>query len=153
MRLSWDEYFLAIAGTVSLRADCSRRQVGAVVVKDHRIVSTGYNGSPPGWPGCATDGACPRARSGVEHGSSYDTGPGSCIAVHAEANALLYAGVDGCKGATLYLTTAPCDGCMRLIYAAGIVRIVWPDELGRKRVKTLVDVTTVVDRTPQWRFM
>jgi len=133
VRPSWDEYFLAIAGTVSLRADCSRRQVGAVVVKGNRIVSTGYNGSPPGFPGCATDGACPRAASGVTPGSSYDTGPGTCISIHAEANALLYAGVDGCKGATLYLTTQPCEGCMKLIYAAGIARIVWADELQRPR--------------------
>jgi dCMP deaminase len=62
----------------------------------------------------------------VEHGSSYDTGPGACIAVHAEANALLYAGVDGCKGSTLYVTCAPCDGCDRLICASGIARVVYP---------------------------
>jgi dCMP deaminase len=124
VRPDWDTYFLDLAATVATRADCSRRQVGAVVVRDNRIVSTGYNGSPPGGPSCLA-GQCPRAASGVEPGSSYDTGPGSCVAVHAEMNALLYAGVDGCTGSTLYLTHEPCDGCSKAISAAGITRIVW----------------------------
>lgn len=124
-RPSWDDYFLGIADAVAARGECTRRQVGAVVVDvDHRIVSTGYNGAAPGAPSCL-DGACPRATSGVAAFSSYDTGPGACIAVHAEANALLYAGVDGARGATLYLTCAPCDGCQRLINAAGIERVVY----------------------------
>lgn len=123
-RPTWDSYFLNIAGAVAWRADCSRRKVGAVVVRDHRIISTGYNGSPPGGPSCLA-GKCPRAKSLVEPGSSYDTGPGACIAVHAEANALLYAGRDGCLGSTLYLTCPPCDGCQRLIDACGIARVVY----------------------------
>ncbi|MFC9974332.1 deoxycytidylate deaminase [Spirillospora sp. NPDC127200] len=126
-RPDWDEYFIKIAEAVALRGDCTRRQVGAVVVDgSRRIVSTGYNGSQPSGPSCLA-GECPRARSGVEPGSSYDTGPGTCHAVHAEANALLYAGRDGTSGSTLYLTTEPCDGCWRLIHAAGISRVVWPD--------------------------
>ncbi|MEU8086355.1 deaminase [Micromonospora sp. NPDC049101] len=126
IRLGWDDYFLAIAGTVALRADCSRRQVGAVVVRDNRIVSTGYNGAPPGGPSCLR-GECPRGLSSVEPGSSYDTGPGSCVAVHAEGNAILYAGRDGCLGSTLYVTDEPCEGCTKLIRAAGISRVVWSD--------------------------
>lgn len=124
MRLTWDEYFLGIAAAVSRRADCSRRQVGAVVVRDRRIVSTGYNGSPPGGASCL-QGECPRAASDVLPGSSYDTGPGSCVAVHAELNALLYAGVDGCKGSTLYCTDKPCDGCSKIIKASGIEVVRW----------------------------
>lgn len=125
-RPNWDEYFLGIAEAVSKRGDCSRRQVGAIVVDPaRRIVSSGYNGSYPGGPSCL-EGECPRARSNTEPGSSYDTGPGACIAVHAEANALLYAGLDGALGSTLYLTDAPCEGCKKMIEAAGILKVVWP---------------------------
>lgn len=129
-RLGWDDYFLDIARAVAARADCTRRQVGAVIVDDHhRIVSTGYNGAPAGRPGCLTAGACPRGLMSLESvspGSSYDTGAGSCIAVHAEANALLYADGMRSRGATLYCTDEPCDGCQRLIDGAGITRVVWP---------------------------
>lgn len=128
-RLGWDDYFLGIAQAVSLRADCTRRQVGAVAVdRRHRIVSTGYNGAPAGKPGCLTEAACPRGQtslSAVPPGSSYDTGAGSCIAVHAEANALLYAYQD-LTGGTMYCTDEPCDGCARLIEGAGILRVVYP---------------------------
>jgi len=123
-RPGWDQYFLGIAEAVSARADCSRRKVGAVVVRENRIVATGYNGTSPGAPGCLA-GACPRATSDVEPGSSYDTGPGRCIAVHAELNAILYAGIDGCKGSTLYVTSKPCEGCMKLISAAQISTLIW----------------------------
>lgn len=125
-RPDWDEYFLGIAHAVAARADCSRRKVGAVVVRGNRIVSTGYNGSPPHAASCLA-GACPRAASHAEPGSSYDTGPGSCIAIHAEANALLYAGVDGCRGSTLYVTDEPCQGCIKLIRATGIRWVIFDD--------------------------
>ena len=124
-RPGWDEYFIGVAVAVAARADCTRRQGGAVVVDHHhRIVSTGYNGAPAGQPGCLS--ACPRALSNVPPGSSYDTGAGSCIAIHAEANALLYADGARTRGATLYCTDEPCDGCARLIAGAGIVRLVSP---------------------------
>lgn len=118
-----------IARAVSARADCTRRKIGAIIVQGDRIVSTGYNGAPAGRPGCLTMGACPRGRLSVHDvapGSSYDTGAGSCIALHAEQNAILRAGLDS-RGATLYLTDAPCDGCARLIEGAGIARIVFPE--------------------------
>ena len=126
LRPDWDDYYLIIAAAVSRRADCTRRKVGALVVKGDRIVSTGYNGAPAGDPGCLTAGACPRGRESKEAvlpGSSYDTGAGACIALHAEQNAILRAGLE-CRGATLYLTHAPCDGCLRLIKGSGIARIV-----------------------------
>ncbi|MDH6462047.1 dCMP deaminase [Micromonospora sp. A200] len=133
-RKDWDEYYLDIAHAVAARADCTRRQVGAVIVNaDHRQIGQGYNGAPPGEPGCLTAGACPRGRFGsdvVPPGSSYDTGPGSCISVHAEVNALLDAGGRAaCLGATLYVTDAPCDGCARIVRAAGIARVVTPQTL------------------------
>lgn len=125
-RPTWDQHFIAVARAVAGRADCTRRQVGAVIVAGNRIVATGYNGAPAGQPGCASDGACPRAHTTVAPGSSYDTGPGACIAIHAETNALLYAGRDRCAGATLYVTDTPCDGCRRLIAAAGIGQVITP---------------------------
>jgi dCMP deaminase len=125
-RPSWDEYFLAIAATVATRADCTRRQVGAVIVKAHRIVSTGYNGAPSGQPGCLS-GACPRGRLSyaelAHQGETYD----NCVAIHAEANALLYASRDACEGAALYVTCEPCTACHKLIQGAGIVRVITPD--------------------------
>jgi dCMP deaminase len=132
-RPDWDEYFLAIAKTVARRADCSRKQAGAVIVQRNRIVATGYNGAAAGQPGCGTDRACPRGRLSYDEVpplSSYDTGPGSCIAIHAEANALLYADRGKCEGATLYCTYEPCDGCLRLIAGAGIDRVVIPEDVG-----------------------
>lgn len=127
VRPDWDDYFLGIARAVASRADCTRRQVGVVIVKDRRVISTGYNGAPAGQPGCLTASACPRGRQttdAVAPMSSYDTGPGSCIAIHAEANALLYADGNLTRGAVLYTTDAPCDGCAKLIAGAGIGRVV-----------------------------
>jgi dCMP deaminase len=124
-RPSWDDWGLAIAQAVSIRADCSRRQVGAVLVsEDHRIVATGYNGSAPGQLGCLTNGACPRAHSNVEPGSSYDTGAGTCIALHAEQNCLLRADWGELKNAVMYVTCDPCEGCWRMIRGTPILRVV-----------------------------
>lgn len=127
MRISWDEYFLNITQAVSLRGDCSRSQVGAVLVsQDKQIVSTGYNGAERGGPSCLS-GECPRAFSGVEPGSSYDTGPGACIAVHAEGNCLLYAGREKAKQGSLYVTREPCGGCLKLIKAVAVSEVIWPE--------------------------
>ena len=127
-RPSWDKWALGIAKAVATRADCTRAQHGAVVLSaDRRVVATGYNGAPAGAPGCLTDGACPRANSDVPSGSSYDTGPGACISIHAEANALLHGDWQAYQGGTIYITGAPCDGCRKLIHGAGIKRVVWPE--------------------------
>lgn len=132
-RASWDEYWLENAKAAALRADCTRRRIGAVIVDaDNRHLGQGYNGAPPGRPGCLSARACPRGRMNnlqVPPGSSYDTGIGSCIAVHAEVNAILDAGGRRtCLGSTLYITDKPCDGCARIIEAAGIVRVVYPNK-------------------------
>lgn len=127
IRATWHEWGLAIAAAVATRADCSRRQVGAVVITgDHRIVATGYNGAPAGQPGCLTANACPRSASGVQPGSSYDTGAGACIALHAEQNALLRASWADLAGSTLYVTDEPCDGCSRMIRGTPLRSVVWP---------------------------
>ncbi len=119
-RPDWDTYFMGIAEAVSARSDCQRDKVGAVVVKDRRVRATGYNGAAAGKPGCAT---CPRRASGCEPGSSYD----NCVAVHAEANALIYCDREDLVGATLYVTREPCYACDKLIQAAGVHAVVWPD--------------------------
>lgn len=129
-RPDWDTYYLGIAEAVAARADCTRRTIGAIIVKGDRIVSTGYNGAPSGKPGCLTAGACPRGRMDkmeVAPGSSYDTGSGACIALHAEQNAILRAGLE-CRGSVLYITDEPCDGCARLIEGSGISRVVFPED-------------------------
>jgi dCMP deaminase len=119
-RPDWDTYFMGIAEAVSARSDCERDKVGAVVVKDRRVRATGYNGAAAGKPGCAT---CPRRESGCEPGSSYD----NCVAVHAEANALIYCDRQDLVGATLYVTREPCYACDKLIQAAGVNAVVWPE--------------------------
>lgn len=128
-RAPWDQYFLDGARWVSTRADCRRRQHGAIIVKENRVVATGYNGAPAGKPGCL-EGACPRGLLSEDDCaplSSYDTGPGACIAIHAEANALLHANYEHCVGATIFITGEPCGGCQRLIAGARIARVIWPE--------------------------
>ena len=138
----WDEYFLGIAKAVAARAKCTRRRVGAVLVLERRIISTGYNGAAPGLPDCL-DGACPRGQLGYDEVPAlgdYDRPgtPGFCIAIHAEVNALLFSTRDT-KGATIYITDPPCPGCRKALAAAGVVRAVWPD--GEHDATSLVDWT------------
>jgi dCMP deaminase len=125
-RPSFEEWALALAGAVSLRGDCSRRQVGAVMFDPSwRVLAVGYNGVRPGELGCLA-GGCPRASSGVAPGSSYDTGPGSCVASHAEANALLYSDPVRRQGGTVAVSEQPCDGCLKLVRASGVARVIYP---------------------------
>lgn len=125
-RPDWDAWGTWLAAAVSLRGDCRRMRVGAVLLDhNHRVIGAGYNGSPPGGPSCLK-GECPRAFSDVPPGSSYDTGPGACIAVHAEFNAIMDAGLRLVRGSTMYVTYPPCSGCSRVIEGAGIARVVTP---------------------------
>lgn len=127
-RPGWDPYFLAVARAVAKRGDCRRRQVGAILVQGRRICATGYNGAPAGRPGCL-DGHCPRGLASLDQvprDAPYEGGEATCIAVHAEANALLYADRRDTEGGTLYLTDAPCAACRKLISGAGVIRVVWP---------------------------
>jgi dCMP deaminase len=131
-RPSWDEYWLLIAKAVSTRSACTRRKVGAVLVKNNRIVSTGYNGPPSGDKECA-ELPCPRSQSDVAPGPPYSEGPGRCIAIHAEANVLLYTqGRASVEGAILYITHEPCFDCLKLIRGAGVIRIVHPEGAGEQ---------------------
>jgi len=119
-RQSWDEYFLGLAEATASRSNCIRRKIGAVVVRERHIQATGYNGPPAGYGHCE-QGACPRALSDAARTSfGYD----DCVAIHAEANALLFADADERKGATLYSTAAPCFSCAKLIANSGIAEVV-----------------------------
>jgi dCMP deaminase len=126
-RPNWDEYYLGIALAVSARGDCVRAQHGAVVVKDHKIVSTGYNGTPAGDErSCGNTGECPRNLDpNSQHGQGdYDL----CWATHAEANAVIRASWSDLQDATIYVTGKPCSGCMKLIQSSGISRYVFLGE-------------------------
>lgn len=121
-RPDWDTYWMMMAYAVSTRSVCVRLKVGCVLTLNNRIISTGYNGAPAGQPDCP-DLPCPRAGSGDPHYASYD----NCIAIHGEANALLYAGGRATtEGATLYTTNKPCRDCFKLISGAGLKRVVFP---------------------------
>lgn len=123
-RPPWDSYFMGIVEAVSKRADCRRRQVGAVIVKNHRIVATGYNGAPAGEGSCLA-GECPRGLLSVEELEHLSPDYANCRALHAEMNAIAYASRTDTEGATIFLSCEPCDMCSKLIRAAGIERIVY----------------------------
>ncbi len=131
-RPSWDEYFLEVAGLVSKRATCLRRRVGAVLVKDKKILSTGYNGAPSGLEHCFEIG-CLRKKLNIPSGQRHEL----CRGLHAEQNVLLQAALYGVstKGSTLYITNQPCVICAKMLINAGIKEIVisdgYPDSLAR----------------------
>ncbi len=121
-RPGWDEYFMQIAQVVDLRSNCSRRQVAAVIVKDHRIISTGYNGTPRGIKNC-NEGGCPRCSSNAPSGTALE----ECLCCHGEENAIVQAAYHGIsvKDSTLYTTFSPCLLCAKMIINAGIVEVVY----------------------------
>jgi dCMP deaminase len=121
-RPSWDDYYIHIAWVVSSRSSCSRRSVGALIVMDRRIVSTGYNGTPFGVKNC-DEGGCPRCASDAPVQAGYDW----CLCVHAEQNAIALSARQGTAtdGASLYVTLRPCFGCLKEAVQAGIREIVY----------------------------
>ena len=122
-RISKDEYFMKIAEVVSQRSTCVKRKVGAVLIKDSHIISTGYNGSPPGFKHCTPE-SC--VRKNLKSGEK----PELCRGVHAEINCIIQAAIHGTsiKGeTTLYSTTFPCMSCLKLIINAGIKKVVYKE--------------------------
>lgn len=137
-RVSKDEYYLNIAAAVAVRSTCLRKHYGAVIVKNDEVIATGYNGSPRGEANCCDTGVCycrshelPLDETAAAHGSQY----GSCVAVHAEQNAIISASRQELQGSTLYLVgydprtkkwieAKPCNMCDRMIRNAGILRVV-----------------------------
>ncbi len=132
-RPSWQQYFMRMAVLASSRSTCLRRQVGAVLVKDNQILSTGYNGSPKGVRHCSETG-CLRAANNVPSGQKHEL----CRGLHAEQNAIIQAGLNGssARGATLYCTHQPCSICAKMIINAEVrtvyIAAEYPDELAEQ---------------------
>ena len=126
-RIGWDEYFMNISVQVSLRSTCIRRKVGAVIVKDNVIVSTGYNGAPKGMMNCIDNpDRCYRTAHNIPSGQQLD----KCYAVHAEINAIMNAIKSGqdLTDSVAYVTTFPCSSCAKALIQAGVKRICYLDE-------------------------
>jgi len=132
-RMGLDEYFMHVAHLVSKRSTCLRRPVGAIIVKQKRILTTGYNGAPSHVPHCEEVG-CLREKMKVPSGERHEL----CRGLHAEQNAMIQAARHGVRidGATLYTTHHPCSMCAKMAVNAGIRRIVcredYPDDLGKR---------------------
>jgi dCMP deaminase len=135
-RPSWEEYFMDITHLVAKRSTCTRRQVGAVLVKDKKILATGYNGAPSGLEHCLEIG-CLREKMGIPSGERHEL----CRGLHAEQNAIIQAAYHGVqiRGATLYCTNHPCIICSKMIINAGIQKIIYEegyaDALARQMLK------------------
>ena len=123
-RPDWDEYFMAIAKVVAMRGNCIKRKVAAVIVKDRRVVSTGYNGTPRGVTNCS-EGGCPRCNRLGTSGTDLT----DCLCSHAEENAIVQAAYHGVsiKGATMYSTYSPCLICTKMIINSGISEVVFSE--------------------------
>ena len=123
-RPSWDEYFMDIVRDVATRSTCRRRKVGAILVKDKRIIATGYNGGPTGLAHCLEIG-CLREQLGIPSGQQHEL----CRALHAEQNAIIQAARYGVniEGSSIYITTQPCVVCAKMLINAGIKEIVYAE--------------------------
>lgn len=121
LRPSWDQYFMQLASLAAQRSNCMKRRVGCVLVREKRVISTGYNGTPRGLKNCG-EGGCPRCNEGQGSG----VGLGTCLCIHAEENALLEAGRERIReGAILYCDTCPCLTCSIKIAQVGISEVVY----------------------------
>jgi len=135
-RPSWDEYFMELTKLVATRSTCLRHAVGAILVRDKRILATGYNGSPRGLAHCLEIG-CLRDKLKIPSGTRAEI----CRAVHAEQNAIIQCAIYGVHSeeSTIYTTHEPCSVCVKLLISAGIKRIVYefpyPDEFARSLLK------------------
>ena len=143
----WDKRFMELTEQVATWSSCFKedRQVGAVIVRDKRILSTGYNGAPEGVKSCKEKGECIRIQYGIQSGSNLER----CYSVHAEQNAIVSAARLGVslEGGTLYCTHQPCVICAKLIVNAGIKRVVYkegyPDTFA---VEVLQEANVQLDR-------
>jgi dCMP deaminase len=134
-RKSWDDYFRDIAQLVASRSTCLRRQVGAVLVKDHQILSTGYNGAPANIKHCEQTG-CLREQLSVPSDEKHEL----CRGTHAEQNAICQAAKHGISihGSTLYCTNLPCIICAKMLINAGILEIHYDAGYGDQTARQLL---------------
>jgi dCMP deaminase len=149
-RPSWDQYFMKITHYVAKRSTCLRRNVGAIIVKDKKIIATGYNGAPKGLAHCLDIG-CMREKMGIPPGERHEL----CRGAHAEQNALIQAAGSGLslEGSTMYCTTAPCSICMKMIINAGVKKLVlgsdYPDELSKQLAQEAGIETVYMEHSPE----
>lgn len=139
-RPSWKEYFMDIASLVAKRATCRRRRVGAVAVRDKRILASGYNGAPVGLPHCLDIG-CLREELNVPSGERHEL----CRGLHAEQNVIIQAAYHGVsiKGATIYCTNLPCSICSKMLINAGIREIIYQDGYADPMTKEMLTAAKV----------
>jgi len=126
-RPCWDEYFIKIAELTSKRSNCIKRQVGCIIVKDNRILSLGYNGTPQNTLNCF-NGGCLRCNNEKIPGNNLDL----CMCIHAEENALLYVSKNELENTTLYVTLSPCIGCVKKILQCKIKKVVYINEYSQE---------------------
>ena len=144
----WDKRFMEMASVIATWASCNHaeRKIGAVIEKDKRIMTTGYNGAPAGVKTCVERGDCLRRKMNIPSGTHHEI----CYAVHAEQNAIIQAARLGVSiaGATLYCTHQPCVVCTKILINAGIQRIVYanpyPDELAENMMKEASGLEIVI---------
>lgn len=146
-RPGWDEYFMRIARIVAMRSNCVKRKVAAVIIKDKRIISTGYNGTPRGVRNC-NQGGCPRCSSLAASGTRLD----ECLCSHGEENAIVQAAYHGIsiKDSVLYSTFAPCLQCTKMIINAGIREVVYNADypLNESALRILAEAGVTVRQVP-----
>jgi len=133
-RPGWDEYFMGFAAQASVRSDCIRMQVGAVIVnKRRKVKGSGYNNSPAGVESCLERGYCHRIEQNIPSGTRYET----CRSIHAEQNAIIQAGEDNCVGSSIYIFghNQVCILCRRFILNAGIERVYLQPKKGAEIIK------------------
>ncbi|VVT56160.1 uncharacterized protein SAPINGB_P004870 [Magnusiomyces paraingens] len=142
LRPSWDLYFMRLAGLAALRSNCMKRRVGCVIVRENRVIATGYNGTPRGLPNC-NEGGCTRCNGGGVSGSNLD----SCLCLHAEENALLEAGRDRVGSTSvIYCNTAPCLTCSIKIVQSGIKEVVYEQAYSGQNSENIFQQANVVIR-------
>lgn len=157
-RPDWDEYFAELTVTVSKRSTCIRRQVGAIIVRDNQILSTGYNGAPSGIPHC-TEETCIRSQMKIPSGERTEL----CMGAHAETNAIAQAAKNGVSinNAKIYISAMPCSSCLKSIINSGIKEIVvivgegllpYYDDLSQKMISLSGIKTRVYKYEPTCRY-
>jgi dCMP deaminase len=139
-RPSYDEYFMEMAHVVAKRSTCLRRRVGAILVKEKHILSTGYNGAPKGLRHCSETG-CLREDQNIPSGERHEL----CRGLHAEQNAIIQAAVFGVsiKGSVLYCTNTPCVVCVKMLINAGVTEIIYAGEYPDELAKQLMSESTL----------
>lgn len=149
-RISWDEYFMKVAELAAERSTCMRRHVGAIIVKDNRIIATGYNGAPANMKHCEElPEGCLRQALNIPSGQRHEL----CRAIHAEQNAIVQCARNGisCDEGTVYVTVSPCIICLKILINSGIKRIVtydyYPDELSKQMIKDANIEIVILEKT------